>query len=322
MNTKEITEALDWTEEEYKELLEKKKKKANALLYRLIHKQDEEGALLLLFDKTLEVNADIHQQDYSPLNVAIKTGLLKLIKECYQNPLSKYKLNINRKNNKNFYESLAQSNNVEIYEFFEEMKKDKIEMLASTLFYALGSGKLNLIKYLINKKIDNESVPVDFQRAIMGYFYGNMEDKNLYEYTSFFANIEKNTDNSYINEESKKIFFNSNLLDYIIRKQDEESLDLYKSIISSNQMIKDLASVLRKNDEQITDNESRIIDGLKWFLTKEAHLDFKDNKTIELGFSRSKELQEYYQRIVMNKKFNEQFPSKEDNQLSEKKMKI
>ena len=170
---------------EYEFLLERKRKN-QILLLELIAQKDEEGALILLFDKTLEVNAEIHNQDYIPLNCAIKNGLIKLVKESYTHPEIKDKLNINRKNNKAFNESLvlAQSNSIELYEFFEEMKIDKLELINDTLFYALGFGKIKLIKHLINKRVNGEYAPINFQRAIIGYDsvdYDNKErDKDFF----------------------------------------------------------------------------------------------------------------------------------------------
>lgn len=322
MNKEQITKELEWNPDEMKEWLKKKKEKANTLLIKLIYRGDEEGVLLLLFDKTLEVNADIHAQDYTPLNLAIKKGLMKVIKACYENPESKF-LNINRKNNKSFYESLAESDSPEIYDFFEEMKYDKTEMLSDVLFYALGFGQLKMIKHLINKKVNAQYVPIDLKRAIIGYSsvdrYNEERMQNLYEYTSFFAEIENHTQNNYVTKQSKEIFFNSDLLHKIMLKQDEESFELYKKIISKEQMIKDIASIFRNNDDEITDEQENIIEGLKWFFLKEPHIDFKENKTIELGLSRSKTLQEYYQKIELNRNLNEKLPLKE---IIDKKFKI
>lgn len=322
MNKQQITQELEWTPDEMKEWLKKKKEKANTLLHKLIYKGDEEGVLLLLFDKTLEVNAEIHSQDYTPLNLAIKKGLMNIIKACYQNPESKF-LNINRKNNKNFYENLAESNSPEIYDFFEKMKHDKTEMLSDVLFYALGYGQLKMIKHLINKKINDQYVPVDLKRAIIGYSsvdkYNEERIKNLFEYTSFFADIENQTQNIYINEKSKEIFFNSELLNKIILKQDEESFDLYKKIVSKEQMIKDIASICRNNDDDITDEQEKIIEGLKWFFLKEPDIDFAENKTIALGLSRSQTLEEYYKKIELKRNLNEKLPIKDS---TDKKFKI
>lgn len=322
MKKEQIIQELDWTPEEMKEWLKKKKEKANVLLHKLIYKGDEEGVLLLLFDKTLEVNADIHYQDYTPLNLAIKKGLINVIKEIYQKSENKL-LNINRKNNKNFYESLAESNSPEIYDFFENMKHDKTEMLSDVLFYALGFGQLNLIKHLINKKVNDQYVPVDLKRAILGYAsvdkYNEERMKNLLEYTSFFSEIENQTQNNYIDEKSKEIFFNSDLLNKIILKQDENSLDLYRKIITTEQLIKDVASIFRSNDDEITDGQENILEGLKWFFLKEPEIDFKENKTISLGLSRNKTLEEYYQKLELMRNLNNKLPTKNSE---DKKLKI
>lgn len=194
------------------------------------------------------------------------------------------------------------------------MKVDKLELLNDTLFYALGYGKLNLIKHLINKTVNSEYAPINFQRAIIGYNFVNKYNKerlkDYFQYTSYFANIERETKNSYINEKSKEIFFNSDLLLKLIYTKDIDPLNLYKKIISEEQIVKDIATIVRNNDDNITDNNQQLIEGLKWFFLESMETDFSKNKTIILGASRNRDLEIYLEKIKLHEKMDNEFPLK------------
>lgn len=311
MKKSEIEKQLDWTPKELKDLQKKKKSKANNLLLTLINQKDEEGALLLVFDKSLEVNADIHNMDYNPLYLAIKKGMTNLVKEAFLNSTLKHKLNLD-KDNKRLHESLAYSNSREMYDFIESINPKKSEMLIDTIYYTLGLGNLDLIKHLLNKKIEGQEVPITFSRAIIGY--GNISSKEnsfkeLSEYTSFFANIENETNNAYITSSSKELFFTPDLLLKIMWKKDEASLTNYLNVVNEDFLKKDMVSVFKKREENFS-NEKDLKDGIKWFLLKNSHIDFATNNTFNLKLRNDDDLNDFYEKIKLNKKLEDNLPEK------------
>lgn len=310
MNKSEIEKKLSWTPDEMKVLQKKKKIKAQNLLLNLINKGDEEAALILVFDKTLEVNADMHNMDYNPLYLAISKGFINLVKESFLHPSIKHKLNLDKKDNKLLYQKLAQSDNPELYDFIEKLNEKKLTMLSDTLFNALGFGNLKLIKHLVNKMVDGQYCYVNLERAIIGYHYdrkGKME--KLSEYTDYFANIENETKNTYIKSDSKEIFFNYNMLVNILLKQDDASFLNYQSVISEEQMKKDIVTILRRKGEEFPNDQS-LTDGIKWFFIKNITIDFDSSQTFQLYMQKNEELNDFYSKIRLNHKINNNLPIK------------
>lgn len=339
MNKEEIIQELDWTPEELKSLIKKKKEKANSLLLRLINDNNEQGALFLVFDKIfkdnaslfptkntpallIEVNAEMHNNNYTPLMLAIKKSMTQLVKESFLNPDIKYKLNLDRKNNKELYENLAQAKDPDLYDFLESMKENKVEMLSDTLYYALGFGNLVLIKHLINKKINNEYHPVNFGRAILGYdsvdSYNEDRWEKLYEFTNYFANIENLTDNTYINEESKEIFFNNRLLLRIVLKNDDRNLQLYKEVISEEQFKKDIVTMLNAQQDQIEKNETRITSGIKWLLMNIEDINITTQENIKKNLQLNTDLTQFYNKVILNNKLKNSLELKQTKNISRK----
>lgn len=324
MKKSEIENKLSWTPKELKDLQKKQKSKANDLLVNLISQKDEEGVLLLVLDKSLEVNADVHYMEYNPLYMAIQEGMTAVVKEFFLNPSLKKKLNLN-KDNKKLYESLGYSNSKEIYDFIESISPKKLEMLMDSMFYALGFGNLELIKHLLNKKIEGQEVPIAFARAITGYSQlaapfveKNNNYEKLFEYTSFFANIENETNNGYITKSSKEFFFTPELLIKIIWKKDDGSIINYLKVVSEDFLIKDMVSVLKKREDAFI-NEQELKDGIKWFLLKNSHIVFDTNDTFNLKLKNDKDLNDFYEKIKLNRKLSDNLPEKS---ISEKINKI
>lgn len=332
MNKEDILKELALTPEELKKLMDQQKNKANNLLLKLINQDNEQGAMFLVFDQVfkqnrseipnknppellIEVNADMHHNNYTPLILAIKKSMVNLVKESFLNPDIKHKLNINRKNNKELYENLAQCTKPELYDFLESMKNNKEEMLSDTLYYALGFGNLEMIKHLINKKVNNVYQPVNFSRAIVGYESTDTykEDRwdKLYEYTNYFANIEKQTDNNYVNEQSKEIFFNSRLLLRIILKHDEKNLQLYQHVIAPEQLKKDIINMLNAQQDQIEKDESRIVEGIKWLLLNIQTENLPNQTSVQECLKVNAQLSQFYDKVLLNNKLNNTLEIKE-----------
>lgn len=299
MNKEELAKALDWTEDDLEELKQMKIKKANTLLLQLINSEDEDAAFILLFDKTLEINAQIYNDYYTPLLLAIKKGMSKLVIEAFTNLDMPHMFNINRKD---LYENLAKSGSLKLYDFFESLTKNKKALLSSTLFYALGDGKLELIKHLINKKIDEQYYPVNLKNGIYGYSL--CSDTDVDTYIEYFANLENYTENTYINEHSKKVFFCNSLLLRISTRYDINALELYKEIISPEQFIQDVEYLINEQTNQIKENKKRIVSAIKWLLVNSLNIDLTTNPFIRKGLEENVELIKFYDKIVLNKKLN------------------
>lgn len=313
MNKSEIEKFLSLTPEEIRMLQKKKKMKAQNLLLKLINEYDEKAALMLVFDKTLEINADMHNMDYNPLYLAIRNGLTNLVKESFFHPSIKHKLNLDKKDNKLLYQSLGQSDNPMLYDFFENMNDKKLTMLSDTIYHALELGKLKLIKHLVNKIVDGQYCYINLERAIIGYTnIGSGEDGKmgkLEEYTNYFANIEKNTQNTYIQKDSKEVFFNYHLLANIIMNQDEESLVNYQNVVSEVALKKDIVTILRRKGEEFPNNQS-LTDGIKWFFIKNITIDFDSIYSFKLYIQKNEELNNFYDKIRLNQKISNNLPSK------------